>query len=94
MTLRNGVYPVIVQLVSEKDEVVSEVYAENPKILDFLNISPGNYTIRVVFDTNKNRIYDAGNYLNKTRPERVSYYPEIIEIRAGWDWVNEFILSD
>ncbi|WP_142784214.1 Ig-like domain-containing domain [Changchengzhania lutea] len=94
ITLRNTVYPVIVQLVDSKDEIKLEQYATEPKPIDFLNVSPGNYFLRVVFDSNGNKKYDTGNYLKKEQPERVSYYPTEIEpVRAGWDNTEEFILN-
>ena len=84
----------IVQILTENGEVTYERYSERPEPLDFFNVSPTNYLIRVVYDSNKNRVYDSGNYLKKLQPERVSYFPELVEIRAGWDWINEFILLD
>lgn len=94
LTLQNAEYPVIVQILTENGEVTYERYSERPEPLDFFNVSPTNYLIRVVYDSNKNRVYDSGNYLKKLQPERVSYFPELVEIRAGWDWINEFILLD
>jgi hypothetical protein len=39
-------------------------------------------------------VFDAGDYLKKVQPERVSYAKEILEIRAGWDSVEDFFLDD
>jgi len=39
-------------------------------------------------------VYDSGDYLNKVQPERVSYAQEPVEVRAGWDTIEEFILED
>ena len=93
LTLQNAVYPVIVQLVSPQGEVKAELYSTKPEPLDFIHISAANYLIRVIYDTNGNKKYDTGNYLKKTQPERVSYYPELLEIRSGWDYVETFILK-
>ena len=43
----------------------------------------------------KNNIkkYDSGNFLLRIDPEKVIYYPEVIDVRAGWDLVQEFILQ-
>ena len=54
---------------------------------------PNKYYVRVIFDKNKNRKYDPGNYLNKSFAERVSHLEEELDIRAGWDLVQEFILK-
>ena len=93
VVLKNAEYPVIVQLTNKKGEVQYEKYATSPKPLDFRNINPSEYLLRVVFDTNENGVWDTGNYLNKIQPERISYSPQAIEARAGWDWVEEFTLE-
>lgn len=87
-------YPIIVQLTDKKENVVAEKYIETPQqSYDFKNLDPGNYFLRVIFDTNKNGIYDTGNYLLKIQPERIVYYPEAVELRENWELKQEFILK-
>jgi uncharacterized protein (DUF2141 family) len=94
VSLINAVYPVIVQLTNDKGEVQAEQYVTKPGFIDFRYLSAGNYFLRVVYDTNKNKKYDPGNYLNKIQPERVSHHPDLVEVRAGWDGVITFTLLD
>lgn len=93
LTLENAVYPVIVQLVSPQGEVKAELYSTKPEPLDFIHLTSANYLVRVIYDTNGNKKYDTGSFLNKIQPERVSYYPNTLEIRSGWDYVETFILK-
>ena len=93
LTLQNAEYPVIVQLVSQQGDVKAELYSTKPEPLDFVNISPAKYLIRVIYDSNGNKKYDTGNYLKKIQPERVSYYPEEFEIRTNYDYIETFILK-
>jgi len=93
LTLENAVYPVIVQLASPQGEVKAELYATKPEPLDFTHLNAANYLVRVIYDSNGNKKYDTGSYLNKIQPERVSYYPNTLEIRSGWDYVETFILK-
>ena len=93
VNLRNAVYPIIVQLVDQRGEVVAEQYATGPEPIDFIDVNPGNYDLRAIFDSNGNKKYDTGSYLLKRQPERVSYYPELEEVRAYYDQVIEFILQ-
>ena len=86
-------YPLIVQLTSEKGEIKQELYAEEPKLMEFNHIEPTNYLVRVIFDANGNGIWDTGNYLKRIQPEKVSYYPDVIEIRANWEKNETFIIS-
>jgi hypothetical protein len=87
-------YPIIVQLLNEKEEVQREIYAEGPQVFEFNHIDPTNYLVRVVFDENKNKKWDTGSYLKKKQPEEVSYYPGVIEMRANWEKIETFILKD
>ena len=94
VNLIKAVYPVIVQLTTEKGDVKYEQYATKPAPVDFRNINAGKYLLRVVFDSNKNTIYDPGSFLKNIQPERVSYYPDIIDLRTGFDEVYTFTLLD
>ncbi|AWX44247.1 hypothetical protein HME9304_01247 [Flagellimonas maritima] len=87
-------YPLIVQLTDSKGEVVREILATEPKIFEFNNLEPAQYTIRVIFDDNGNGIWDTGSYLKKIQPEKVSYYPDVIDVRANWELEQTFIISD
>jgi hypothetical protein len=93
LTLQNAVYPLIVQLVTPQGEVKEEKYTTKSEPLDFIQITAANYLVRVIYDTNGNKEYDTGNYLKKEQSERVSYYPTVLEIRSGWDYVETFILK-
>jgi uncharacterized protein (DUF2141 family) len=87
-------YPLLVQLTDEKGETKQEIYAKEPKIFEFSNIEPSNYRVRVIFDANGNGQWDTGNYLKRIQPERVSYYPDLIEIRANWELEQTFTISN
>ena len=94
LSLENAAYPVIVELVNKQGEVKSSTYETRPRPVDFFFVDPGEYYIRVIYDQNQNGKYDPGRYLDKRLPERVSYYPEPLEIRSGWDEILNFRLSD
>ena len=93
VNLINAEYPVIVQLVDDKGAVKYEKFASEPRLFDFRNINPNSYYLRVIADANGNQKWDSGNYLQKRQPERISYYPDLLDARAGWDLVQEFILE-
>ena len=71
-----------------------EKYADEFPIVDFADIEVKKYQIRTIFDTNKNRKFDTGNYLKKIMPERVSYHPDIIDVRANFEYVETLTLKD
>jgi len=94
ITLENAKYPIIVQLTDSKFEVVAEQYIEKSQPIDFRYLDPKKFYLRVIYDTNKNEIYDTGNYLKGIQPERVSYYPDVIEAVAGFEEKIRFKLLD
>jgi len=87
-------YPLIVQLTNEKGKTQREIYATEPQIFEFNNLNPGKYLVRVIYDQNENKMWDTGNYLRKIQPEKVSYYPGPIEMRANWEKIETFNLLD
>lgn len=94
--LINAKFPLIVQMVNNKGEVEYERYTTESPVVDFTNVVPKLYDIRVVYDTNENGVYDTGNYLLGIQPERVSYMPssQLEEVRASFDFIYEFTLLD
>ena len=94
LTLDNAdEFPLLIELINEKFKVVKQTYLETNAPVFFEHISPGKYFIRLIVDQNKNKIWDPGNFLDKLAPEKVVYYPSIIELRANWSWSETFTLK-
>ena len=94
VNLRNAKLPLIVQLIDNKGEVSYERYASDYPVVDFTDLVPRKYNLRVIYDTNGNGKYDTGNYLLGIKPERVSYSPPIEEVRQSFDFVIDFTLLE
>lgn len=94
LQLVNAKFPLIVQLVDNKNEVYKEQYITENKPVDFYNLKSGTYFLRVIFDENSNGKYDAGNFLLRRKSERVSYYPVPLEVRSSYDAIETFTLQD
>lgn len=54
--------------------------------------TPGEYTVRILFDDNNNGKWDPGSYAQKRQPEKVITLPQKISIRANWDNEREIKL--
>ena len=94
LTLDNAdEFPLLIELIDEKFKVVKQTYLEANAPVFFKHINPGKYFIRLIMDQNKNKIWDPGNFLDKLAPEKVVYYPSIIELRANWSWSETFTLK-
>lgn len=75
----------LVQLLNDKDNLLGEYSTEMSANIEFKNVSPGSYKVRVICDANNNDKWDTGNYLKKIQPEKVFYYPALITVRSNWD---------
>lgn len=86
-------FPVLVELTNEKGETKFAGYTEKETTIDLGLIQPAKYTLRAMYDDNKNKMYDPGNFLAKQYAEEVIYFSKEVEVRANWDVVQAFDLS-
>lgn len=86
-------FPVLVELTNEKGDAIVTAQTDQNTSLHFNIIQPGKYTLRAIYDDNKNSIYDPGNFLTKQYAEEVIYLSKEVDVRANWDVVQAFDLS-
>lgn len=86
-------FPVIVELTNEKGDILASEYSEKSTTVAFNLIDPALYSLRLIYDDNKNREWDSGNYLEKRQTEEVVYFSKDIDVRANWDVVQAFDVS-
>ena len=72
----------IIQLYKDKKLVKEASVSSAPYFIE--NIIPENYTLKIIVDKNKNRLWDSGNFSLKQLPEKVYIYNETISIRENW----------
>ncbi len=75
----------IFQLLDDSDKIVRTIVQKTPSMFKLSDLSSGKYKLRVIFDENRNEKWDTGNYLSSIYPEKVVYYPSIIEVKSDWD---------
>jgi hypothetical protein len=71
-------FPVIIELTNKRR--YNTEYSENNTTIDFNLLEPALFTLRIIYDQNKNKVYDTGNYLEKYA-EEVIYFSKEIDIR-------------
>jgi uncharacterized protein (DUF2141 family) len=86
-------FPVIVELVDQKLQVIATDYLTENREVYFDYLNPNKYFLRMIYDKNGNKKWDTGNYLRKLQPEEIIYYPAEIEIRANWSLNESFKLE-
>ena len=75
--------PRVLQMVRDEDIAYSFPVTEG--IVSSKRILPGEYTLRILFDANKNGIWDPGNFSKGRQPEQVLTITQRLSVRADWD---------
>jgi len=75
----------VVELMIDKKTVIHSDPVVKNTTLNYKNYPVGKYTVRVVYDTNRNGRWDSGNVKKKQYPENTWIYTKDITIRSNWD---------
>ena len=78
-------FPVIVELTNEKGDILATEYSESNTKVEFNLVEPSLFTLRLIYDDNKNKEWDSGSYIEKRQAEEVVYFSKPIDVRANWD---------
>lgn len=70
----------------EGDKVIQFLPVPDAGAMEFTNLKPGTYKLRVYHDENNNWHWNTGNLSEKRQPEKIYYYKEPIVIRSNWDF--------
>lgn len=71
------------QLVDPQFNVIAQV--RNQTQFKFTYIPPGKYTFRMLVDSNNDGEWNPGNILKNLEPEPTVFYPETMDLKAGWE---------
>lgn len=72
----------IIELLDEQYKVIQSTIGSS---YIFKYIPQGNYYLRVITDTNKNKRWDTGAITGNRQPENITYYPQKILIKANFE---------
>ena len=87
-------FPIIIELINKKgDKILAKEYSEGETKFEFNLLEPELFSVRVIYDDNKNKIYDTGNYLAKQYSEEVNYLQKEFDVRSNWDVDETYDLS-
>jgi hypothetical protein len=76
---------VIIQLLNDKEKVISQKKAVSPCKVTFPLIDNGKYRLRVIYDLDKNGLWTTGSYAEKRQPEPVNYFPAELDVKINWE---------
>jgi hypothetical protein len=78
------------ELLNGSDKLVGASTLYDGELV-FENLNPGKYYLRYIEDLNGNGKWDTGNYALHLQPEKVYYYPQVIDIpRKNTDFESEW----
>lgn len=84
-------YPCVFQLLQNEKVIIEFVFTAKPYALN--DIIPGKYQLKYIADSNKDGIWNTGNWGSKTQAEKAENYPNEITIRSNWDLELEWNLE-
>jgi len=90
----------VVQLINDKEQVIRESFvsfslsASNAVAIDFVDVQPGSYQVKVIFDNNSNKKWDTGSLLSKKQAEQVIINSKQIKILSDWEIEEEILIKD
>jgi hypothetical protein len=94
LSMSNVTENLVIQLMSPDQKVLTEKSISNDGILEFPFLAPANYMFKIIYDINKNGIWDTGDYLKGFQPEKVDFYTGEINVRSNWDLEVNWRLKD
>lgn len=78
----------LVQLLRSDGSVLTSQRTENNQC-SFYFIKPDKYYLRLLMDDNNNGKWDTGDYGKHIAPERVYYYPHLLQLRALFEYTQD-----
>lgn len=85
---RNSSY--IIVLEDPQGKEITRKYADIDTKIEFPYLKEGNYRLRMIFDKNRNKKWDYGDYYGRKLPEEIIYFDKTINIRKNWDIEEEW----
>lgn len=83
-------FPILIELTDKDGKVKATAYTESDPTIEFLGLEPDKYTLRIIYDDNKNKVWDTGSFMEKRQSEEVIYFPKELDVRSNWDVEQPF----
>ncbi len=75
----------IFELLDKSGTVIKSRKVSLTETLSFKSLLPGEYSVRLIGDTDGNNQWTNGDFSSRKQPERMFYFTEKFTVRAGWD---------
>ncbi|MGM0667094.1 MAG: Ig-like domain-containing protein [Bacteroidota bacterium] len=86
---------IILQLLDAGENIVIEKKISLPSegSVEFPYLDSKEYLVKAIFDLNGDGKWTTGDYDKKRQPEPVSYLPKKIDVKAGWEMIEDWHLD-
>lgn len=90
----------ILQLINNENKVVKEkninvpLSSTNSINIEFNDVSPGTYHVKLIYDSNENKKWDTGNLFLKKQAEVVHINSKQLKVISNWEIEEDLIIKD
>jgi hypothetical protein len=94
LNIRNCNGPAIIELLGNSENLLAIEKISKAGKIEFPLLEKGFYRLRVIYDLNGDGEWTTGDFMTGRQPEPVSYYKAELEIKVGWDIVQDWDLKE
>lgn len=93
MDITNITCKMIIQLLDKSEKILAERHIEKDGSVVFPLLDNGFYRVKAIYDLNGDGKWTTGDFAVHRQPEPVSYYKTEIELKTGWEAVQQWDLA-
>ena len=82
----------IIQWMGDKETIYRQDVISKKTTLNYLTYPTAKYRVRVIYDENKNGIWDTGDVFTRKQPEKTWTFEKIISLRPNWDLEESIVI--
>jgi hypothetical protein len=94
LNIRNCKGPAIIQLLNNTENLLATEKITKDGKVEFPFLEKGFYRVRVIYDLNDDGEWTTGDFMTGRQPEPVSYFNKEIEIKTGWEDIEDWDLKE
>ena len=82
----------IIQWMDDRETIYRQDVISKNTTINYLTYPTAKYRVRIIYDENKNGVWDTGNVITRQQPERAWTFEKIISLRPNWDLEEAIII--
>lgn len=82
----------IIDWMNDQNAVLRSDIINRNKVINYIRYPTAKYKVRVIYDENKNGIWDTGNVKLRRQPEQIWNFNKELTLRPNWDLEEKLII--